>query len=136
GTGDGARALATLEVVLRERADASVYSYRNKAEWRDLVEYRLLEAGPLCAEVEDVALATWRVLGCRDAGRVDVRLDDEGRAAMIEANPLAGLTPGHSDLPIMAALRGIDYVDLIGEIVRCAVERGGSDVAPGGENAG
>ena len=129
GTGNAARALATLEVVLRERADAAVYSYRNKAEWRDLVEYRLLEPGALCAEVEDVALATWRALGCRDAGRVDVRLDDEGRAALIEANPLAGLTPGHSDLPIMAELRGMAYADLIGAIVRCAVERAGDSAA-------
>jgi D-alanine-D-alanine ligase len=131
GTGGTARVLATLEVVLRERADAAVYSYRNKAEWRDLVEYRLLGAGALCTEVEDVALATWRALGCRDAGRVDVRLDDAGRAAMIEVNPLAGLTPGHSDLPIMAALRGLEYSELIGAIVQCAVERTGSDTTQG-----
>jgi D-alanine-D-alanine ligase len=123
GTGDGARALATLEVLLREGADAAVYSYRNKAQWRELVEYRLLDAGALRREVEDVALATWRCLGCRDAGRVDVRLDDAGRAHMLEVNPLAGLTPDHSDLPIMATLSGMDYRTLIGEIVRCATVR-------------
>jgi len=123
GTGTGARALATLEVVLRAGADAQVYSYRNKAEWRDLVAYRLLEPGPLAREVEKVALATWRCLGCRDAGRVDVRLDEAGRAHMLEVNPLAGLAPGHSDLPIMAELKGIDYRSLIAEIVACACER-------------
>jgi D-alanine-D-alanine ligase len=123
GTGDGARALATLEVVLREGADAAVYSYRNKAQWRDLVEYRLLDAGPLRREVEEVALATWRCLGCRDAGRVDVRLDASAKAQMLEVNPLAGLTPEHSDLPIMAALKGVDYKALIAEIVRCTTTR-------------
>jgi D-alanine-D-alanine ligase len=123
GTGDDARALATLEVVLREGADTGVYSYRNKAQWRELVEYRLLETAALRREVEDVALATWRCLGCRDAGRVDVRLDAAGKAQLLEVNPLAGLTPGHSDLPIMAELKGVEYKALIAEILRRATTR-------------
>lgn len=123
GTGASARARATLEVRLRDGADEGVYSYRNKAHWRELVEYRLLEHGALRTAVEQVALAAWRCLGCRDAGRVDVRLDDRGAPQMLEINPLAGLTPGHSDLPIMAELAGIDYRSLIGAIVECATER-------------
>ena len=123
GTGGSARALATLEVMLLGGADQGVYSYRNKTQWQGLVDYRLLEAGPLRTEVENVALATWRCLGCRDAGRVDVRLDSAGRAQMIEVNPLAGLMPGYSDLPIMAELTGMSYGALIGEIVRCALAR-------------
>jgi D-alanine-D-alanine ligase len=123
GTGGGARALATLEVVLRAGADAAVYSYRNKAQWRELVDYKLLDAGALRRGVEEVALATWKCLGCRDAGRVDVRLDAAGSPQMLEVNPLAGLTPEHSDLPIMAALQGMDFVTLIGEILRCTTTR-------------
>jgi D-alanine-D-alanine ligase len=123
GTGAAARPLATLEVVLRENADAKVYSFRNKAHWQQLVDYGLLEAGPLRDEVEALALATWRGLGCRDAGRVDVRLDEAGKAQLIEVNPLAGLTPGHSDLPIMADLLGLGYEQLIGEILTCATQR-------------
>jgi D-alanine-D-alanine ligase len=123
GTGSVARVLATLEVALRVGADEGAYSYRNKANWRELVEYKLLAADALRREVEEVALATWRCLGCRDAGRVDVRLDGDGRAQMLEVNPLAGLTPDHSDLPIMAALSGMDYRTLIGEILRCTTER-------------
>jgi D-alanine-D-alanine ligase len=123
GTGASARALATLEVMLLGDADPGVYSYRNKTQWQGRVDYRLLEAGALQADVEGVALATWRCLGCRDAGRVDVRLDGAGRAQMIEVNPLAGLAPGYSDLPIMAERTGMSYAALIGEIVRCALAR-------------
>ena len=123
GTGATARALASLEVVLLEGADAGAYSYRNKTEWQTLVDYRLLAAGPLRDEVEAVALATWRCLGCRDAGRVDVRLDGGGRAQMLEVNPLAGLTPGYSDLPIMAEMCGMSFRTLIGEILRSALAR-------------
>jgi D-alanine-D-alanine ligase len=123
GTGRSARALGTLEVVLLEGADAGVYSYRNKTEWESIVRYRLLEPGSLRTEVEQVALATWRCLGCRDAGRVDVRLDGEGRAQMLEVNPLAGLAPGYSDLPNMAEMAGMSYTALIGAIVECASAR-------------
>jgi D-alanine-D-alanine ligase len=123
GTGSGARSLATLEVMLLGPADQGVYSYRNKTQWQGLVDYRLLEPGPLRSEVEEVALAAWRCLGCRDAGRVDVRLDGAGRAQMIEVNPLAGLTPGYSDLPLMAELTGMSYGALIAEIVRCTMAR-------------
>jgi len=100
-----------------------------EARWRELVDYKLLldvgddASGVLRREVEEVALAAWRCLGCRDAGRVDVRLDGSGHAQLIEVNPLAGLTPGHSDLPIMAALKGMDFATLIGEILRCATDR-------------
>jgi len=123
GTGHDARALGTLEVVLLEGADAGVYSYRNKTQWENIVRYGLLESSPLRTEVESVALATWRCLGCRDGGRVDVRLDGGGRAQMLEVNPLAGLAPGYSDLPNMAEMAGMSYRDLIGEIVRCASAR-------------
>jgi D-alanine-D-alanine ligase len=123
GTGHDARALGTLEVVLLEGADAGVYSYRNKTQWENIVRYGLLEPSPLRTEVESVALATWRCLGCRDGGRVDVRLDGGGRAQMLEVNPLAGLAPGYSDLPNMAEMAGMSYRDLIGAIVRCASAR-------------
>jgi D-alanine-D-alanine ligase len=123
GTGASARALGTLEVVLLQGADQGVYSYRNKTQWESIVEYGLLEEGPLRSEVESVALATWRCMGCRDAGRVDVRLDAAGKAQMLEVNPLAGLAPGYSDLPNMAAMAGMSYGELIGEIVRCASAR-------------
>ena len=123
GSGDAALALGTLEVLLNPDADAHIYSYRNKAEWQELVDYRLLAAGDLRERVEAVALKTWRVLGCRDAGRVDVRLDEHGDPQMLEVNPLAGLTPGHSDLPIMAALAGIDYTTLIARILAATAER-------------
>jgi D-alanine-D-alanine ligase len=42
---------------------------------------------------------------------------------LIEINPLAGLAPGHSDLPIMAELSGTSYRDLIGAIIESAAKR-------------
>jgi D-alanine-D-alanine ligase len=123
GTGRKATAIGTLEIELLPGADAEVYSYRNKEECEELVEYRLLHEAKLKARVEALALRAWRTLGCRDAGRIDVRLDEAGAANFIEVNPLAGLHPQHSDLPIMASMTGMDYVSLIGGIMSSAKTR-------------
>lgn len=123
GTGRRATAVATLEIELLPGSDAEVYSYRNKENCEELVRYRLLAAGKLRREVEALALRAWRALGCRDAGRIDVRLDEHGRAHFIEVNPLAGIHPEHSDLPIMATMAGIGYPKLIGAIMKSALAR-------------
>lgn len=123
GTGRRASAVGTLEIGLLPGADADVYSYRNKEHCEELVEYRLLGEPRLRGKIEALALRAWRTLGCRDAGRIDVRLDAAGVANFIEVNPLAGLHPEHSDLPIMATMVGLDYVGLIAGIMNSAKTR-------------
>ncbi len=123
GSGRAATALATLEIVLRPGADANVYSYRNKELCEELVHYRLLDEELLRREVEELAVQAWRALGCRDAGRIDVRLDERGAPHFLEVNPLAGIHPEHSDLPIMATLVGMSYPALIGRIMDSALKR-------------
>jgi len=123
GSGRKARALATLEIVLLPGAEEDVYSYHNKENCEQLVHYRLLATGALRDDVEALALRAWRALGCRDGGRVDVRLDENGVPGFLEVNPLAGMHPEHSDLPIMATLTGISYKQLINRIMRSALAR-------------
>ena len=125
GTGDNAYALGTLEIVLLSSAEAEVYSYVNKEECESRVEYRLVRASedPQAKQAEEVALRAWRVLNCRDGGRIDIRCDAAGVPCFLEVNPLAGIHPEHSDLPILATKLGIEYRDLIGRIIRSAEKR-------------
>lgn len=125
GTGREARVLGTLEIVLLAGAEADAYSYVNKERCEELVEYRLVEAAadPAVCAAEAVALAAWRALECRDAGRVDLRCDAAGQPNFMEVNPLAGLHPEHSDLPILATKVGVPYVELIRQIVASAAPR-------------
>src|SRR4029078_2623220 len=106
-------------------AEAGGYSYVNKERCEELVEYRLAEApgDETVQRAEDIALRAWRLLGCRDAGRVDLRCDALGQPQFMEVNPLAGLHPQHSGLPILATKAGLSYSDLIGHIVSSASER-------------
>ncbi len=124
GTGAASAVLGTLEIVLLSKAEPEVYSYNNKEECERLVEYRPVRAADLVvARAEHLALGAWRVLGCRDGGRVDLRCDAQGEPQLLEVNPLAGLHPQHSDLPMIAAAVGLPYVELIGRIIASASER-------------
>lgn len=125
GTGADAQVLGTLEIILLAGADPEVYSYVNKERCEELVEYRLVrpENDPEVAAAEALALAAWRALNGRDAGRIDLRSDARGQPQFIEANPLAGLHPQHSDLPMIATAVGLPYIDLIRRIVTSAAQR-------------
>jgi D-alanine-D-alanine ligase len=125
GTGSQAQVLGTLEIVLQAGAEPDAYSYKNKELCEELVEYRLVHADrdEEVRQAETIALQAWRALGCRDAGRIDLRSDADGRPQFLEANPLAGLHPTHSDLPMLCQRLGIAYETLIDRIVRSAMER-------------
>ena len=71
------------------------------------------------------ALQAYRALECRDTARIDFRSDAKGEPYFLEANPLAGLNPSHSDLPILAAQNGIEFVALIGMILDAGLARYG-----------
>ena len=124
GTGQAAEVIGVLEVSLSDRAEAGVYGYLNKEECESRVIYRLAHDGE-AMEAGRVALAAWRALGCRDAGRVDLRSNAAGEPQFMEVNPLAGLHPTHSDLPILAAQAGIAYERLMGRILRSGLQRAG-----------
>jgi D-alanine-D-alanine ligase len=119
GTGERAEAVGTLEILLGDRAEPDVYSYVNKEQCETRVKYRLAD-DPEAVAAAELALKTWRALGCRDGGRIDLRSDRDGNPNFMEANPLAGLHPEHSDLPILCSLCGISYQELIGRIMESA----------------
>ncbi|MFN8709385.1 MAG: D-alanine--D-alanine ligase [Planctomyces sp.] len=125
GTGNNARVIGTMEIVLRPEAEQGVYSYANKENSEELVEYRFIrpDADPEVAAAEQISLAAWRELNGRDGGRVDIRSDGSGRPQFLEVNPLAGLHPSHSDLPMLATAFGMTYTELIRDIVQSAAER-------------
>lgn len=124
GTGEDARVLGTLEIILNSKAEPEVYSYANKENCEELVAYPLvLPTDPLVYQAECIALDAWRALGCRDAGRVDLRCDADGNPLVLELNPLAGLHPSHSDLPMLATALGMPYEELIRQIIDSAAKR-------------
>jgi D-alanine-D-alanine ligase len=122
GTGESARCIGVMEVILKDNAEREVYSYTNKEECEERVIYA--PAPPIDAEIcARLALQSWNAIKCEDGGRVDIRYDSKGEANFLELNPLAGLHPHHSDLPILAKINNISYSELMREIMESALKK-------------
>jgi D-alanine-D-alanine ligase len=102
-----------------------VYDYAVKQEWEEYVYYecpaKLTDAEQRA--MEKIARATFWALDCRDVARVDMRMAADGRIYVLEVNPLPGLTPGYSDLVLIAKACGMEYDQLIAEIMTGGLRR-------------
>lgn len=119
GSGDDAEVIGGMEVIC---TDNLPYSVKVKENYQQYCKYKPLN-DDIAFECKTVALNSWKALGAVDAGRVDLKADRKGRICFIEANPLAGLNPIHSDLPILARMYGIEYQDLMERIMKSALKR-------------
>ncbi len=120
------RALPPMEIVFLDKNDPRpVYDFAVKQDWKKQVEY-VCPARVTAAEmraIERIARDTFTALDCRDVARVDLRMNDKGELFVLEVNPLPGLTPGFSDLVMIAQAGGLDYKSLISEILSGGVKR-------------
>jgi len=122
GTGEDAVCVGGMEVIILKTAEEDSYSRFIKENYEGRVDYRLME-GEIAQRCGELCLNAWRTLGCRDAGRIDVRLNDKGTPCFIEVNPLAGLNYIHSDLPIIMYKKGMTFNHLIDIILKSAISR-------------
>lgn len=106
-----------------------LYSIETKREWKKKVRYE--SEGSLSErtrkDVRECAAKAYKALELRDISRIDFRLDGRGVPRIIDINPLPGLSPAYSDLPILYRLKGGTYSDLVKTILRGSLERHGFD---------
>ena len=119
GYGQEAHAIGGMEVMTINNIP---YSVEVKENYQNYCTYKPLDAD-ITDECKSVALKAWKALDAVDAGRIDLKADRNGNICFIEANPLAGLNPVHSDLPILARMYGIEYQTLLEMIMQAAVRR-------------
>lgn len=79
----------------------------------------------LAARMHDLAIRAHQAINALDVSRVDMRLDAAGEPRLIEINSLPGLSPGFSDLCVIAEAEGISYQELILEILYLGASRFG-----------
>ena len=134
GNGNEARCLPLLafDLATLPAGAPPVYGFEAKWIW-DTADHQLeiyecpARVPPaLALEIERVALAAYRALGCRDWCRIDVRLDARGVPHILELNPLPGILPDpklNSCFPKAARVAGFTYDGMIQEVVRIAWRR-------------
>jgi D-alanine-D-alanine ligase len=114
-----------------------IYSFDAKFVWDrpenplDIFQCPARITRELQASIERVTLDAFRVLGCRDWARIDVRLDASGKPNVLEVNPLPGILPDPADnscLPKAARAAGIGYEELIQNCLKYAATRQGVDL--------
>ncbi len=111
-----------------------IYSYEAKWIWDqrdnplDAYECPAKLSEPLKHEITTICRDTYRVLNCRDWSRIDVRLDSNGKANILEINPLPGILPkpeDNSSFPKAARAGGLSYTQLINSVLDIAMKRNG-----------
>ena len=109
-----------------------IYGYEAKWLWDtpdhplDLFECPAKIEKELARDIRAAALSAYRVLGCRDWCRVDVRCDAASRPMVVELNPLPGILPNPQDnscFPKAARAAGMSYDELIQTVADIAWRR-------------
>lgn len=106
--------------VIRLETPRSFYDYEAKYAAND-TQYHCpcgLEANAE-AEMQVLALEAFTLLAARGWGRVDVMLDAQGQAWLLENNTVPGMTD-HSLVPMAAAAAGIEFDELVWRILEDA----------------
>ena len=119
GYGDEAISVGGMEVMTINNLP---YSVEVKENYQNYCTYKPLDPD-IVDECKYVALRAWKALDAVDAGRIDLKADRNGKICFIEANPLAGLNPVHSDLPMLSRMYGIEYQTLLEMIMKAAIKR-------------
>jgi len=114
------RVLGGVEV----RPSLEFYSYEAKYT-AGLTDYILPPAidSKVYEKAKEIGLSAHIALGCRGATRIDLRIDLAGNPYVLEVNTIPGMTET-SLLPKIAKHAGLDFPDLIEEILRGTIREG------------
>lgn len=117
------QALPVVEAVPREE---HFYDFESRYEIGRTEFVCPADLTPECtARTQEVALATYELLGCRGFARVDLMIeDDSGEPSVLEVNAIPGLTET-SLLPMAAEAAGIGFDELITQILDLALRPSG-----------
>jgi D-alanine-D-alanine ligase len=139
GNGKDAVVLPAVAINFASLPEKAIPIYGFEAKWMwdrpenplEIFECPARIPDALRLQIEDVVLRAYRVLGCRDWSRVDVRLDAAGVPNLVEVNPLPGILPDPADnscLPKAARAAGLTYDELIQACLIHACERTGVQI--------
>jgi D-alanine-D-alanine ligase len=107
--------------LIRVETPREFYDYTAKYEADDTRYYCPCGlAGELEAELQELSLQAYEILGASGWGRTDFLLDETGKPWFLEVNTTPGMTD-HSLVPQAAAEMGIDFDELVWRILETSL---------------
>lgn len=101
-----------------------------EAKWvQESIEYQ--KSKPICPaplewvirkRVEYLAIKIFKLFGCRDYARVDMRIDRDGKIYVLEVNPNPDISPP-SGMARAIRVQGMTYSEFIGKVIMKAFQR-------------
>jgi len=116
------RAFGVVGITLNGRVDLGENFLTSKIIKDDAYGFSYPMNEPFVAEAERSSLLVYNMLDCRDFGRVDMRIGEDGKAYFLEINPYPFLGR-HSSFNEIAEKSGLGYRNMIGMILDSALQR-------------
>jgi D-alanine-D-alanine ligase len=101
-----------------------------EAKWvTESIEYQ--KSKPVCPaplewvmkrRIEHIALRVFKLFGCRDYARVDIRIDRDGKIYVLEVNPNPDISP-QSGMTRAIKVQGMTFEEFIGGLLDRALQR-------------
>jgi D-alanine-D-alanine ligase len=77
-------------------------------------------------QLKDIALQVYKILGCRDYARVDVRVDPQGHIYVLECNPNPDISED-AGFPKAVKAAGLSYSDFVETVIKQTIQRNLND---------
>ncbi len=121
---DSPEALPTVQIKIDGRLQLNDKFYNFSRIHSDKLEYICPAKIPadLDKKIGELAIKTYNAVECRDFGRVDFRVDKNGKPYVLEINPLPSLSTGDV-FPLVAREVGLTYEQIVGRILSVAWKR-------------
>ena len=134
GNGEELEVLPIVEINFNELPEGLIPIYSFEAKWIADTRENPLDIFTCPAKIDktleekikNIVIKTFKTLRCRDWGRIDLRLDDNGEPNIIEINPIPGVLPDPADnscFPKAARAAGISYDKMINRVLLAAAKR-------------
>jgi D-alanine-D-alanine ligase len=121
---EGELIIAPIEVIAQEEGGIRILGSTAKNNNNEIL--RFITDADIMAKVVDIAGKSFRALGARDFGRIDVKMDHHGECHFIEANLVPGMKKGSSYFPRACEMNaGLDYNAVVRLMIQGATQRNG-----------
>lgn len=114
--------IAAVEIIPPEEGGLRILGAKVKNGNTEVLQ--IISEPDTLAKVIDIAERSFRALGVRDFGRIDIKMDVHGGCHFIEANLVPGMKKGSSYFPQAYAINSrLNYDEVVRHMIQGAVER-------------